>query len=203
MDTALELFVSNGYLATTVQDIVRKVGVAQGTFYYYFPSKEAILEAIFARHVTQMMSEVQSLSAHITSPSEKLQLFVSRFYARCRSGESELMAKVLYQEKQGTLINQLWRQTLTMTKPLLINIIEDGVQQGVMKVHYIEESIIFFAGIMGALLEASSPQKFARESDPEIINKKRAIAARLIETLFGTPAGTIQIYPPEQPLKPD
>jgi AcrR family transcriptional regulator len=193
MDTALELFLTRGYLTTTVQDIVRKVGVAQGTFYYYYPSKEAILEAIFARYVTHMIAEVQSQSIHTALPSEKLQLFVNRFYSLCCSGESGLMAKVLYKEKQGALINQLWRQTHVMTTPLLVRIIEDGVQQGQMKVGHIEESLVFFAGIMGALLEASSPLEFAHESDPEIIAKKLVIAATLIETLFGTPAGTIQL----------
>ena len=46
IDAALELFSSVGYEKTTVTDIVKKVGVAKGTFFYYFPTKEAVLETI-------------------------------------------------------------------------------------------------------------------------------------------------------------
>lgn len=37
--TAQQLFYSKGYESTSVSDIVKAVGVAQGTFYYYFDSK--------------------------------------------------------------------------------------------------------------------------------------------------------------------
>jgi AcrR family transcriptional regulator len=42
LDIALQQFAENGYHKTKVSDIVRKAGVAQGTFYWYFKSKEAI-----------------------------------------------------------------------------------------------------------------------------------------------------------------
>ena len=40
--TALQLFAEHGYHKTKISDIVKMVGVAQGTFYWYFKSKEAI-----------------------------------------------------------------------------------------------------------------------------------------------------------------
>jgi AcrR family transcriptional regulator len=36
MDAAEKLFLEHGYEETAVSDIVKKTGVAQGTFYYYF-----------------------------------------------------------------------------------------------------------------------------------------------------------------------
>ena len=42
LNTALQLFAEQGYHKTKISDIVKTVGVAQGTFYWYFKSKEAI-----------------------------------------------------------------------------------------------------------------------------------------------------------------
>ena len=43
---ARELFVNKGYEQTSVNDILRVVDIAKGTFYYYFASKEEVLETI-------------------------------------------------------------------------------------------------------------------------------------------------------------
>ncbi len=196
MDTALELFLTAGYEKTTVQDIVKKVNVAQGTFYYYFTSKEAVLEAIFARHIKTMISEVQSAHLKDIPVLDKLQLLITTFYKLCYYGEPGLLAKILYKEKQGELINKLWRQMQIIAVPLFTRILEQGNQEGLLEVRHIEETLAFFAGIMAALLEASSPTEFGHESNPEIINNKRLIAAKLMETLFGTPPGSIHLSEP-------
>lgn len=46
-DCALELFRENGFDATTVQDVAARAGVAKSAAYYYFPSKEAIIQAYY------------------------------------------------------------------------------------------------------------------------------------------------------------
>jgi len=40
-----------GYEKTAVSDIVKKAKVAQGTFYYYFKTKEDILDLITDRYI--------------------------------------------------------------------------------------------------------------------------------------------------------
>lgn len=43
---ALDCFVEKGFAATRMEDIARRARVAKGTFYLYFPSKEAVFEAL-------------------------------------------------------------------------------------------------------------------------------------------------------------
>jgi AcrR family transcriptional regulator len=45
--TALELFRENGFDATTMQEVAARARVAKGAAYYYFPSKEAIIQAYY------------------------------------------------------------------------------------------------------------------------------------------------------------
>lgn len=191
MDAAEELFITAGYQQTTVSMIVKKVGVAQGTFYYHFASKEIILEAIFARYIRNMIFEVQSAYTEQNAVLDKLQLFFQLFYKLCYYDESGMIAKILYKEEQGQLINKLWRQTLIATTPILRCILEQGNREGITKVSHMEETLSFFAGIMAALLESSSPLEFGHEVDQGMINNKLQIAETLLEALLGLPRGSI------------
>jgi AcrR family transcriptional regulator len=196
IDAAEELFIAIGYQQTTVSRIVKKIGVAQGTFYYYFSSKEAILEAIFARHVKNSIIEAQCFYLEQDTVLEKLQLFINLFYKLCYQDGPGLISKVLYKEKQGELINKLWRQMLSITTPILKRILQQGNQEGLTHVIYMDETFSFFAGIMGALLEASSPLEFGHEVDPQIIINKIKIAEKMIENLLGAPTGSIHLTTP-------
>src|SRR5262245_37078442 len=50
IDVGLEVVLAEGLNATGVKDLVDAVGVPKGSFYYYFPSKEAFVEAIVDRY---------------------------------------------------------------------------------------------------------------------------------------------------------
>ncbi len=51
LDSALELFIQQGFANTTVEQIARKAGLSKGAVYLYFPSKQAIIEALVRRAV--------------------------------------------------------------------------------------------------------------------------------------------------------
>jgi AcrR family transcriptional regulator len=48
LDTAETLFFTKGYGKTTVNDILQAIGIAKGTFYYYFKSKEEVMDAVLS-----------------------------------------------------------------------------------------------------------------------------------------------------------
>jgi AcrR family transcriptional regulator len=53
-EAALALFRSQGYEATTVADITRRAGLAKGTFFNYFPTKDAVLRYLGTREVGRL-----------------------------------------------------------------------------------------------------------------------------------------------------
>lgn len=61
IEAARDLFLSQGYENTSIDDIVRRVNVAKGLFYYYFPKKEAILAAIADEFVEVVNSEFSAI----------------------------------------------------------------------------------------------------------------------------------------------
>ncbi len=50
LDAALTLFVERGFHGTAVPEVAKRAGVAAGTIYHYFDSKEALVNALFRHH---------------------------------------------------------------------------------------------------------------------------------------------------------
>ncbi|MCL2318498.1 MAG: TetR/AcrR family transcriptional regulator, partial [Treponema sp.] len=51
LDAAEKLFGHKGYGSATINDILGMVNIAKGTFYYYFKSKEDVLDALVERRI--------------------------------------------------------------------------------------------------------------------------------------------------------
>lgn len=69
---AICVFARNGYFNSKVADIAREAGVADGTVYLYFKSKEEILHSIFDRSVEEGLDAARKRVAEIEDPREKL-----------------------------------------------------------------------------------------------------------------------------------
>ncbi|MDT4896176.1 MAG: TetR/AcrR family transcriptional regulator, fatty acid metabolism regulator protein [Acidobacteriota bacterium] len=69
---ATRVFARNGYFNSKVADIARDAGVADGTVYLYFKSKEEILHSIFDRSVGDAILEARQQLETISDPREKL-----------------------------------------------------------------------------------------------------------------------------------
>ena len=61
IETAGKLFEEKGYEQTQVQDIVNKIGVAKGLFYYYFKSKDEVMEELADRYADAIIDAVNKL----------------------------------------------------------------------------------------------------------------------------------------------
>jgi len=60
LDVAQNLFITKGVQATSVEDILKEVGIAKGTLYYHFSSKEEILRSLISRTTTRAAQQAQS-----------------------------------------------------------------------------------------------------------------------------------------------
>src|SRR6187431_1963475 len=69
---ATSVFAHNGYFNSKVADIAREAGVADGTVYLYFKSKEDILHSIFDRSVEKALGDARTQIEALSDPKEKL-----------------------------------------------------------------------------------------------------------------------------------
>jgi AcrR family transcriptional regulator len=185
IDAALALFSSVGYKKTMIVDIVKRAGVAKGTFFYYFSTKEAVLEAICSRWASEMASSYQMKSQSNTA-MRKLQIFISEL--TFPSQVDDLIDK-LWEEKEFNLVYTTWQQQVeTVFNPLLREIIEQGNQEGSMQVAHIKETIAFFWSTVDCVFDLG----YLKESE-EVFLSKAKIAESVLERILGIKEGKLEL----------
>ncbi len=69
---AIRVFARNGYFNSKVSDIAGEAGIADGTVYLYFKSKEEVLHSVFNRAMEEFISEGKRELANIDNAADKL-----------------------------------------------------------------------------------------------------------------------------------
>ncbi len=69
---AIKVFAGKGYFSSKVADIAGEAGIADGTVYLYFKSKDEILHSIFDRAMAEFIDEGKREIVAIESPVERL-----------------------------------------------------------------------------------------------------------------------------------
>lgn len=140
--TAQKLFIANGYYATSVDDIVKEMGVAKGLFYYYFKAKENLVSQMVDHlwdGVVEGYHKIRDMEG--LSAVEKLMLYSST------RGEVKLqqtfLVELVIKEPTSPLVQQLRDRGIEILAPILGQIIAQGVDEGVFDTEYPEEAAGF------------------------------------------------------------
>jgi AcrR family transcriptional regulator len=202
LKVAQSLVYTKGYEQLSIQDILDGLKISKGAFYHYFPSKSALLEALVERMVVEqleplLLSVVQD--PHLTA-LEKLQRYFDKAVA-WKTASKDLMlglVKVWYSDD-----NALARQKMlaTMTKlitPLFMQIIDQGVREGVFTASYPEYFsylIISLSQPLGdAFIQLLTEDEL--EHKPDVLQRAETLVLAYndaVERVLGAPAGSIHM----------
>jgi len=85
LEAAIRCFARKGFNATSIQEIVDELGMAKGSIYFYFKSKDAILISIFEYYGEMMFDHMDGLPEEAGFlPREKLALQIERQFSYIR-----------------------------------------------------------------------------------------------------------------------
>lgn len=80
LDAALDTFREKGFAATRMEDIAARAGVSKGTIYLYYPSKQAVFEALVRANLVPRIERIQALMATAQgSATERLHMMITAF----------------------------------------------------------------------------------------------------------------------------
>lgn len=130
---AIGVFAHNGYFNSKVADIAKEAGVADGTVYLYFKSKEEILHSIFDRSVEEAIAEARKQLDLISDPKEKLRRIALLHLERL--GSDRDLAVVFQVELRGStkFMEEFSKAGFAEYLALIRSTIEEGQQAGIFR----------------------------------------------------------------------
>jgi TetR/AcrR family transcriptional regulator len=148
-EAAIKLFSKKGYHKSTMDEIAEAAGVAKGTLYYHFNSKEDIFRFIIDEGVKIIEDEIKDRTMHLDNPIDKLRMV-------CKV-QLELVIK--YIEFFKTVLSQMWgdeerqnqlREVLGRYFKLIEGYLREAADEGVIANSNIEIIAFNFFGIMAS-----------------------------------------------------
>ncbi len=164
---AEELFREKGCDETSVSDIVRKVGVAQGTFYYYFESKDDILDAVLDHylkdHLEPAIRNIMADGSLGTMP--KIQGILKESLS-FQTGERKVM-EFLHADKNMASHQKYMLKVRDVFVPIITEVLEEGVEEGLFTVPYPRETaelmLVMFAYLHDSVTLSSAENDYGRK----------------------------------------
>ncbi|MDD2217452.1 MAG: TetR/AcrR family transcriptional regulator [Eubacteriales bacterium] len=181
LDAAEKMFRQKGYDKCTVQDILKEVGIARGTFYYYFESKEEVLVATVSRYkdiVIERADEILRLDD--MSPDEKL---MRTFLAMRLSNKlDDVLLDNMHKQENALLHQKTWSLIVEALAPILVKIIEEGVRKKVWHCRYPLQYMQIF---LAASLTLTDEGIFESDADSQM--KIMAALISVLEKMLEVP----------------
>ena len=177
MQIAYKMFISNGYENTSVDEIIEKAGIAKGTYYYYFESKEQTLEEVIGMMIEQEAENArQILDAPIPIP-QKIVAIISAFQP---APEEHTIEGALMHPENIVMHEKVHRRLLDRVIPILTEVVDEGVREGIFACEDIPRRV--------RMLMVLSSDTF---DEPGYTDRDIEVFIDMTEKLLGAGAGTM------------
>jgi AcrR family transcriptional regulator len=131
VEAAVSVFAAKGVGATSVDDIVRAAGVAKGTFYLYFATKDDLVNAVATSMVEGVADRIEALAADpARSPVERLLAFGAGVREVGDEPYERDLIEVFHRPENRALHDRIGERALKRLTPAIAAIIADGIEGG-------------------------------------------------------------------------
>lgn len=130
---ALAEFAEKGFAAARLEDIAARAGVAKGTVYLYFDSKDALFEEVLRQNVLPTIADVETRIADFPGSSrDMLGMMLRVVYAQMRQPGMQAILRIVLTEgpRQPGLMAFYHREVVSKGMALMRRILARGIERG-------------------------------------------------------------------------
>ena len=183
LDVSECLFTTRGYSNVTISDIVDEMGVAKGTVYYYFKSKEDLLDAVVFRSVDRIVNKAKLVVEN--SDLNAIDKLVQITDLNALAGDEKTKHSYALPLDNGEMKIRLLIRSISAFSPLLTQIIEQGIREQSMSTKYPAEVAEILIAAEKVLFEGLFKYEY------ESFSKKIIAFVDVIEIVLGIEKGKL------------
>ncbi len=184
IQTSERLFRENGYANTAVDAIIKEMGVAKGTFYYYFKSKEEVLEAIVEHTLDQIVILAEQVADEPSLDAlAKMRVLLSG--GQMGDEQTDEVTEFLHLPGNRELHEVTNIQTVLRLSPIFAKIVEQGNREGTFHAEQPLETMQFLLTGSQFLLDGG-----LFEFSDEELSERRFVTQAIVEKALGAEPGT-------------
>lgn len=133
IDAAVRVFARNGYYQSRVSDIAREAGIASGTIYLYFRTKDEILVTLFREKMAQWVERVRQEIAREPDAISKLRRLIALHFESLES-DPDLAEVVQVELRQGhKFFRGASAQEVSAYFGLIASVLDEGIAAGQLR----------------------------------------------------------------------
>lgn len=191
LDAAGELFGQRGFDGTSTADILEKVGIARGTLYYHFKSKEDIMDALIKRSSSQMLSAAVKIAADKKlSVAERIIGVVLSLNVSADNGCGKEMMEHMHSPQNALMHRKTQKVIISGVTPILTEIINEGIKEGLFRTPFPYECMEMTVTYASTVFDDDDTVEMTEES------RASRIEAFIfnVERLLGADSGSFAPY---------
>jgi TetR/AcrR family fatty acid metabolism transcriptional regulator len=162
-EAAISVFAEKGYRSSRVSDVAREAGVADGTIYLYFRSKEELLLTIFEEKMEELLSELSDALSDISCPLEQVRVYARQHFTQLQNNPDLAQVFQIELRQSHRFLREYRPEKLWQYLDVFAEVIERGKRAGVIRQDV--DSFVAKWAFFGALDELSIQWVLARKRD--------------------------------------
>jgi AcrR family transcriptional regulator len=175
IDAAVAVFSAKGVAAASVDDIVRAAGVAKGTFYLYFPTKDDAVNAVASAMVERVAERVLAVAIDPRrSPVERLLAFGGGISEVSDEPYERELIEIFHRPENRLLHDRIGAQALVRLAPVVAATIAEGISAGQFRQQDPDHAAAYVLACFGSLHEVVT----ALEDVPDAIDELNEFVLR-------------------------
>ncbi len=154
LDAALRTFAKRGYSDTKVAEIAAEAGVAEGTLYNYFQSKEELLLALFDEKWNIIINDIRKKIDRIEDPNDKLKAIFTSIVSMFRKNRHLAELFMIDMKQSNIFLNNYTINRIVEFLDIIESVLIEGKNKGLYKKNLDTRvaRMIIFGAAQGILL---------------------------------------------------
>ena len=181
LDAAEDLFALKGFDGTSTNNILEVVGIARGTLYYHFKSKEDIMDALIERYNKEILRKAKEIARDKDIATIERLFRVIAALSLNSPGANAIIEHI--HKPQNALMHQKIQKVMIASIPkILTDIVKEGIKEGLFDTPFpyecIEMIIIYSNTIFDIGIVSLSKEDYMKRLEALIYNAEKLLGAK-------------------------